>query len=260
LALVLLLWLAPAIAGAAEPAGSTGWSRFLIEPKTDFRAEGTVPAEFLLAAIPERVGPGGAAQIAVGLLNQPEPASPPYQVAINVLPDPIVVEPLRFELYPVQLGATTLVTLDGIQPAGHLEAAVEFDPSASATVGIDAFGALRSSREIGRATLSAGDPLTILVATAGAGAVTGDLYAAVVLPSGGFFTFGGPAGAYPFNTIGPLASGVTLGNAAITVLAVPALPPGLPIGEYLLLAAIGPPGGDILSDYFALDSAVFGYE
>jgi hypothetical protein len=157
---------------------------------------------------------------------------------------------------------TTTYTLDSLTPAGtHRETTVIYDPNQPYTVGIAALGVIESNRSLRGPVLQAGDPLTILVATAGNGAQLGDIYAAVFLPGAtSFFTFTGINQLSPPNTILPLALGVPLDNRTYTLLIAPDLPAGLPRGTYLLLTAIGPPGANILQSRFFLAAADFTFE
>jgi len=246
---------------AADPLDPEALSEFLIEPAALAIQNGT--ASFGLTTVPQTVGPGGATQVIASLLGTPATA-PPFLALINPGGELEQLDPNQFKIVSSPLlGSTTTFTLDSVNPVGqHREAIAFFDPQQPYTTGIAAVGAVGGSRGSPAAPrLEPGDPLTILVATAGSGVQLGDIYAAVFLPGATtFFTFTGVNQLSPPNTILPLVRSVPLNNLARVVITANELPADLPRGTYLLAAAIGPPGADILQERFFLAVSQFTFE
>jgi hypothetical protein len=221
---------------------------------------------FYLTVLPDTVGPGGEVLVYVGLAGTPS-VSPPYGGSLH-LPDGDVsfaLVPGEFETIHRELTSSSTISFDSANPPGvHLETSVTVDPGSSATVGIAALKGTRSTRAARAPVFGAGDPLTIELVAASAAVQSVDIYAAVVLPAGIFFCFvqdGQAIVLAPANTIQPLTVSANVSNSfSRTLLAVGSLPSNLPTGNYLLIVALGPPGGNILTDYLFLDSSSFSVE
>ncbi|HEX9636509.1 MAG TPA: hypothetical protein VGB99_03165 [Acidobacteriota bacterium] len=225
-----------------------------------FRIQDTQPAPIYLEILPDRAGPGESFQAALGLTAA---GLPDTNYLVQLQPGGVVVllKPREMQFVSVASEAAQMagsVRVASLLPSGAATARPVFATTAPAgELAVRAFSPAAPRALVRDPALGPGAPLTIAVATT---STLGDLYLAVLLPTGEFFSFTGLNQIGPTNTIQPLLSNLTQPNQLVVALEADALPADLPPGPYLLVAAMAPAGGDILNQAEALGSGSFFFE